>query len=147
MENKYGSLIGTLKPAIKKYIDQLDSAGQIDRDGRNRPVVTSVDREGNNFTVTFSRNGQVQSSTINPRRRKDQDGNVKPDWTSLDDSDGWSREEQAPKQSNPKAPNGRGERTKKPSAPSPKQSPSPPQAPTIESYLALAESLLEDSNG
>lgn len=67
--NIYPTVVHDLHTKVRNYIDELNGSGQIDLDKQGYPYVLEVNSVSGSFQVKIVRNRQVESFTLNPRKR------------------------------------------------------------------------------
>jgi hypothetical protein len=85
--NIYHAVVFHLHPKIKDFLDQLDTAGQIDHDEMNAPHLVSADPVGPSiFRCVFMRNCRPEHFVLHTRKKADP-------VRSWSDDDGFVRQE------------------------------------------------------
>lgn len=70
--NIYHAVVFQLHPKIKNFLDQLDTAGQIDHDEMNAPHLISADPVGPSiFRCVFMRNNHPEHFVLHTRKKAD----------------------------------------------------------------------------
>lgn len=85
--NIYSAVVFDLHPKIKEFLDQLDQAGQIDKDEHNAPHVVSLDKPASSvYRCIFMRNGRPENFVMHTRKKAEA-------VRSWQDGDGFVRQE------------------------------------------------------
>lgn len=67
----YSAIVFDLHPKVKEYIDTLNQTGQIDHDSDGHPYVIDSTRVQSNISTKISRNNQVETFVLHPRKKAD----------------------------------------------------------------------------